>query len=131
MFFSQGIDIVDNERIKKNYLKYGNHFLNKFLTRKEIQHISKKRLNLFSRIANRFAAKEATIKAIGTGFRNGITFKNIEILNDKNGKPLIICDEKILNHLKKIDINIDNSKFYLSISDEKKYSVAIVSILNF
>ena len=68
-------------------------------------------------------------KALGTGFRNKIFFKDIEIMNTFNGTPYIICSERVLKFLKKINNKIDNSKIHLSISDEKKYSIALVSIL--
>ena len=101
MFFSQGIDIVENERIKKNYKKYGKVFLNKFLTKREIHLIKKKQGKFYSRLANRFAAKEAMAKALGTGFRNKIFFKDIEIMNTFNGTPYIICSERVLKIFKK------------------------------
>ena len=95
MIFSQGIDIVDNERIRKTYEKYGNNFLKKFLTKREIDSIRKSKIKFYSKLANRFAAKEAVAKAIGLGFRNSIFFKDFEILNQINGKPYIICSSKV------------------------------------
>ena len=130
MFFSQGIDIVDNERIRKTYEKYGNNFLKKFLTKREINFINKNNKKFHLKLANRFAAKEAMAKAMGSGFRNRIFFKDIEIMNTSKGKPFIICSSKVLNYLEKNHKKIDNSNIFLSIADEKKFSVAIVSIFN-
>lgn len=130
MFFSQGIDIVDNERIRKTYEKYGNNFLKKFLTKREINFIKKNNKKFHLKLANRFAAKEAMAKAMGSGFRNRIFFKDIEIMNTSKGKPFIICSSKVLNYLEKNHKKIDNSNIFLSIADEKKFSVAIVSIFN-
>ncbi|MDC3030471.1 holo-ACP synthase, partial [Candidatus Pelagibacter sp.] len=73
--------------------------------------------------AKRFAAKESLAKAIGTGFRNNLNFKDIEILNDKIGKPYYFKSLKINNIIKK-RFNIEKYNLFLSISDEKDYSVA-------
>ena len=75
-----GTDIVNINRIKKIYSKYGNHFLDKILTKseKKIENQTTKSKNIET-IAKRFAAKEAISKAIGYGFSKGIHFKNIEI----------------------------------------------------
>ena len=79
-----GVDIVENSRIKKSILN--NSFLNRVFTNEEIL-ISKNMKNKSSYFAKRFAAKEAFVKSLGTGFKNGINFKDISIINDKLGKP--------------------------------------------
>ena len=117
-----GVDIVENSRIKKSILN--NLFLNRVFTREEIL-ISKKMKNKSSYFAKRFAAKEAFVKSLGTGFRNGFNFKDISVVNDKLGKPSFFITNKIKNMIKK-KFKVNNFKFFLSISDEKKYSVAFV-----
>ena len=117
-----GVDIVENSRIKKSILN--NLFLNRVFTREEIL-ISKKMKNKSSYFAKRFAAKEAFVKSLGTGFRNGFNFKDISIVNDKLGKPSFYITNKIKNMIKK-KFKVNNFKFFLSISDEKKYSIAFV-----
>ena len=117
-----GVDIVDNSRIKKSILN--NSFLNRVFTSEEIL-ISKNMKNKSSYFAKRFAAKEAFVKSLGTGFRNGLNFKNISIINDKLGKPSFYITNKIKNMIKK-KFKVNNFKFFLSISDEKKYSIAFV-----
>ena len=117
-----GVDIVDNSRIKKSILN--NSFLNRVFTSEEIL-ISKNMKNKSSYFAKRFAAKEAFVKSLGTGFRNGLNFKNISIINDKLGKPSFFITNKIKNMIKK-KFKIRKFKFFLSISDEKKYSIAFV-----
>ena len=117
-----GIDIIDNLRIKKS-LKNKN-FINRIFTTNEIL-LSKKIKDKAAYYAKRFAAKEAFAKALGTGFRNDLNFKDISIINDKTGKPSFIINEKIKKIIKKkFKITIFN--FFLSISDEKKYSIAYV-----
>ena len=117
-----GVDIVDNERIKFS-LKI-NGFVRRIFTKNEIKQ-SKKIKNKVNYFAKRFAAKEAFVKSIGTGFRKNINFKDIEIKNNNNGKPILKISENIKKFLKK-KFNINNFKIYLSLSDEKKYSIAYV-----
>ena len=117
-----GVDIVENSRIKKSILN--NLFLNRVFTREEIL-ISKKMKNKSSYFAKRFAAKEAFVKSLGTGFRNGFNFKDLSVVNDKLGKPSFFITNKIKNMIKK-KFKVNNFKFFLSISDEKKYSIAFV-----
>ena len=117
-----GVDIIENSRIKKSIAN--NFFLNRVFTNKEIL-ISKKIKNKTSYFAKRFAAKEAFVKSLGTGFRDGINFKDISIINDKLGKPSFFINKKIKNLIKK-RFRINSFNFFLSISDEKKYSIAFV-----
>ena len=117
-----GVDIVDNSRIKKSILN--NAFLNRVFTNEEIL-ISKNIKNKSSYFAKRFAAKEAFVKSLGTGFRNGLNFKDISITNDKLGKPSFLITNKIKKIVKK-KFKINSFNFFLSISDENKYSIAFV-----
>ena len=89
--------------------------------------ISEKIDNKTSYFSKRFAAKEALSKALGTGFRDGLSFKDIEVVNDKLGKPYYIISSKIKNLIKKKK-KIKNFNLFLSISDEKEYSVAFTII---
>ena len=117
-----GVDIVENSRIKESILN--NSFLNRVFTKEEIL-ISKNMKNKSSYFAKRFAAKEAFVKSLGTGFKNGINFKDISIINDKLGKPSFFITTKIRKIIKK-RFKINTFNFFLSISDEKKYSIAFV-----
>jgi len=117
-----GVDIVENSRIKKSITN--NSFLNRVFTNKEIL-ISKKIKNKTSYFSKRFAAKEAFVKSLGTGFRDGLNLKDISIINDKLGKPSFFINKKIKNLIKK-RFKINSFNFFLSISDEKKYSIAFV-----
>ena len=119
-----GVDIIENNRIK-NSIKNSN-FLKKIYSAKELRQskLSKNKTNFF---AKRFAAKEALAKAIGSGFRNNLNFADIEIINDKMGKPYYLENSKIKNLIKK-KFNVKNFECFLSISDEKKYSTAFTII---
>ena len=119
-----GVDIIDNKRFRK--LIKDNKFINRIFSKKEIS-ASKKKLNKINFFSNRFAAKESFAKALGTGFRNKLNFKDIEILNDKLGKPFYLINNKIKQIIKK-NIKIVNFELFLSISDEKDYSVAFTII---
>ena len=119
-----GTDIVSVDRIK-NSLKNKN-FIDRVFNNKEILKC-KKLTNSINCYAKRFAAKEAFAKALGTGISNGINFNEIIILNKKSGKPYI----NIVGQTKKIidkKFKKKRSKISLSLSDEKKYAVAFVTI---
>ena len=117
-----GVDILENIRIKKS-LKNKN-FINRVFTTSEILY-SKKIKDKLAYYSKRFAAKEAFAKAIGTGFRNGLNFKDISIINNKVGKPSFVISDKLKKIIKK-QFKITSFNFFLSITDEKKYSVAFV-----
>ena len=119
-----GVDIIKNSRINSSLKIKG--FLNRIYTKKEIQQ-GKKLKNRINFYAKRFAAKEAFVKAIGTGFRSDINFIDIEIKNYKNGKPYISLSKKLNNFLQK-KFKIQKYKVFLSLSDEKDYSIAFVVI---
>ncbi len=119
-----GVDIVDNNRIKS--LIKNKKFVNRIFSKKEIS-ISKKYLNKTNFFSKRFAAKESFAKALGTGFRNNLNLKDIEIINDKLGKPYYLISPKIEKLIKKKKKS-KNFQLFLSISDEKDYSVAFTII---
>ena len=115
-----GVDIVDNTRIKKS-IKNKN-FISRVFSKEEINQ-SKKIKNKANFYSKRFAAKESLSKAIGTGFRNNLNFKDITIVNDKYGKP----HYELNNKVKKLiysKFNVKKIKISLSLADEKKYSIA-------
>ena len=115
-----GVDIVDNTRIK-NSIKNKN-FISRIFSDKEINQ-SKKIKNKVAYYSKRFAAKESLSKALGTGFRKGLNFKDISIVNDKYGKP----NFEISNNVKKLiylRFKLRKIKISLSLADEKNYSIA-------
>ena len=120
--FGVGVDIVDNTRIKK--MIRNKDFLNRVFSNYEILS-SNKIVNKTSFFAKRFAAKEAFSKSLGTGFRNNLNFRDIVIKNNKSGKPFFFITKKVKSLIKK-KFKTKKFNFYLSISDEKNYSVAFV-----
>ena len=119
-----GVDIIQNKRIKT--LIKNKSFVNRVFSKNEIK-FSKKNIDKSNYFAKRFAAKESLAKSIGTGFRNNLNFKNIEILNDNIGKPYYSKSKKI-NDLIYKHFKVKKYNLFLSISDEKDYSVAFTII---
>ena len=121
-----GIDIVENYRLKKILLKKKSNFKKKIFTINEVAYCEKKS-NSINCYSKRFAAKEAFVKALGTGFRKNINFKDIEVVNNTYGKPYISINKKIANKIKTL-FKVKKFNILLSISDEKKYSIASIII---
>ena len=115
-----GVDVIKNKRIQT--LINNKRFINRTFGKNEVK-FSKKFSNKTNYFAKRFAAKEAFAKSLGTGFRNDLNFKDIEILNDKIGKPFYFKTKKVNNIISK-KFKVKNYDLFLSISDEKDYSVA-------
>ena len=124
--FGIGTDIVNIKRIERSLKKNGNALKNRIFSKKEIIYCEKNK-NPFPFYAKRFAAKEALSKALGTGIRKGVNFKNIEILNDSFGKPFILLKGSTAIFLKK---KIKSKKYfiYLSLSDDLPWAQATVII---
>ena len=119
-----GVDIVENLRIK-NAIKNIN-FIKRIYTQSEINE-SKEIRNKVNFFAKRFAAKEAFVKSMGTGFRNGINFNDISVKNKSSGKPELSISSKVDKLIKK-KFKTKSYKIFLSLSDEGKYSIAFVII---
>ena len=119
-----GVDIVENKRLKKSIRNKS--FLSRIFTLLEIKksNLIKNKSIYFSK---KFAAKESFSKALGTGFRKGLNFKDIEILNDNLGKPYFRLNNKIQKIISKT-LKVKNFDIFLSISDEKEYSIAFTII---
>ena len=118
-----GTDIVSVDRIKKS-LKNKN-LLTRLFCKEEISKCSKL-INANNCNAKRFAAKEAFSKAVGTGISKGINFNEIIVMNERNGKPFIKLKGETMRSIKKKFKK--KLKISLSLSDEKKYAVAFVTI---
>ena len=115
-----GVDIVKNKRIQS--LIRNKNFIKRTFGTKELK-FSKEKINKTNYFAKRFAAKEAFSKSFGTGIRGNLSFKDIEILNDKMGKPFFYKSKKIDQIMKK-KFKIKKYDLLLSLSDEKDHSIA-------
>jgi holo-[acyl-carrier protein] synthase len=84
-----GIDIIEIDRIQRVIEKHGGHFYERIFTRREIAYCRAKKKNAVLHFAGRFTAKEAAVKALGTGVAGGIGWTDIEIVNESSGKPVM------------------------------------------
>ena len=124
MTIKTGIDIIEVERIKSNIEKHGESFLNKVFTENEIIYCEDRNVNKFESYTARFAAKEAVFKAISDCLNNkfDIEWKDIEILNDKNGRPFV----QFHNNTK---LQLGNSyEIDISLSHIKEFAIASVIV---
>ena len=122
-----GTDIIDINRIKKVISKYNVRFKKRCFHKGEIEK-SESRFNTIESYAKRYAAKEACAKALGTGLARGVYWKDIEVKNNSQGKPLIKLHNRALHYLYK---NFGkHSNIEVSLSDEKDYAIANVVIVN-
>ncbi len=113
MILNIGIDIIEKNRIKILLKKYNKKFAKKILNKKEVQFLKKKEKIEF--LSKKFTIKESLAKAIGIGFINGLSFKNIEICKTPLGKPSI---KKTYNDIKTL----------ISISHDKNITIALIII---
>jgi holo-[acyl-carrier protein] synthase len=116
MVESLGIDIVEVKRVKTLMEKWGDRFLHRVFTPGEIAYCRGKNAPEQS-FAARFAAKEAILKAIGTGLSQGIRWTSMEIVNDENGSPSVKLGERIKD-------KSGDKKILISMSHTKEYAVA-------
>ena len=123
MIIGIGVDIVEISRIKALYEKYGERFSTRILCAAELKELSDLS-NPVLLLAKRFAAKEAASKALGTGMRDGIGFRSFEVTHNTLGKPGLIFHDAALKKIQLLKIN----SAHVSISDEKKYAVAYVTL---
>lgn len=116
-----GTDIVQVDRIAQVYQKQGERFLNRLLTVAE-QEIFNQRQQSIAFLANRYAAKEAIAKALGTGIAKGVNFVDLEVLPDALGAPQVILH----GYAKQLLQEKGGNRANISLSDEKDYAVAFV-----
>ena len=124
MIFGIGIDIVDLTRVARIHQKYGNRLAQKILGERELGNFSE--TLSAQHLATHFAAKEATVKALGTGFQNGVYPSNIHLDYDRLGKPSIRVSDKVAELFEKNAIR----KVFVSISHDKDLVVAFVVLEN-
>jgi holo-[acyl-carrier protein] synthase len=124
MIFGIGTDIVHINRMRENLDKYGNKFARRILTEKEFSEFESKK-DKAAFLAKRFAAKEATAKAMGTGFSGGLSLHHIGVEHDEAGKPIL----EFLDIAKKFLQDKNIKQTHLSLADERDYAVAFVTLV--
>ena len=116
-----GFDMVEVARIELTLSRWGDRFEKRVFTERELTY-SKNKKDRIQRLACRFAAKEAVLKALGTGWRNGIRWTNIEVTNDDLGKPSIILSGKAEQLSRQLGV----SNIFVSITSTRDYGAAQV-----
>lgn len=122
MIVGIGTDIVNINRIKRVFDKFGDDFVKKNFHEIEIEQINKLSYETkITYLSKRFAAKEAMAKALGVGIGRGLAFKDIAVTNDESGAPAIIIAPEIYP-------DISRHKIHVSLSDDQPFAVAFVTI---
>lgn len=121
MIYGVGIDLVENDRLAKIIAKWGDRFLQRVFCDNEIKYCGKHAQGSINYGA-RFAAKESFLKALGIGLGMGVKLKEIEVVNDKNGKPDLLLRGEAKKQIEKRRI----AKVHLSLTHTKNYATAIV-----
>lgn len=124
MIMGTGIDIVELARIEELISRKEDRLINRIFTDEEREWIPQAFERKLAYIAGRFAAKEAAVKALGTGFGEKVSWQDLSVLSDPAGKPFIKWDERLYP----VFTFLRNSRTFVSISHEKKYAVAQVII---
>ena len=122
-----GNDIIDIRRIERTQDRFGERFIRRIYTEVEIAK-SERRLNRVESYAKRYAAKEACSKALGTGFRRGVFWKDMGVVNLPSGKPTIALTGGALAQLERITPPGMRTEIHLTITDEPPQAQAIVLI---
>jgi holo-[acyl-carrier protein] synthase len=122
-----GNDIIDIRRIEKTLERYGERFVERIYTDIE-KRKSDRRAARAASYAKRFAAKEACSKALGTGFRKGVFWKDLGVVNEPSGRPTMVLTGGALRHLEKIVPAGHKPVIHLTITDDFPYAQAIVII---
>ena len=120
MIFGIGVDVLEAARVKKLYAKYGEHFVERLLMPAERAQLSKtKRTERF--LAMRFAAKEAIVKAMGTGFAHGIWIRDVGVVQNAWGKPEVAYSPRGEKMRRKLGIGDG----HVTLTDEAGLIVAV------
>ena len=127
MIIGIGSDIIDIRRIEKTLGRFGDRFINRIYTDGEIKK-SERRMNRIESYAKRYAAKEACSKALGTGFRKGVFWKDMGVVNLPSGKPTMNLTGGALAQLKAITPAGMKAVIHLTITDEPPQAQAFVMI---
>jgi holo-[acyl-carrier protein] synthase len=120
-----GVDIIEIDRIKKSVDELES-FRNRVFTQNEIAYCEGRNKTKYESYAARFAAKEAVLKALGTGLADGVEWKHIEISNDERGKPLVALTHRALEIFREMD----GKSIDISLSHCSAYAVAYAVIEN-
>ncbi len=127
MIIGLGNDIVDIRRVEKTLERYGSRFIDRIFTETE-KRKSDRRAARAASYAKRFAAKEACSKALGTGFRRGVFWKDMGVVNEPSGRPTMVLTGGAKAALGQLTPPGHDARIHLTITDDFPYAQAIVMI---
>lgn len=127
MIVGIGNDVIDIRRIEETLAKYGERFIQRIFTEVEIRK-SERRAQRAASYAKRFAAKEACSKALGTGFRKGVFWKDMGVVNEPSGKPTMVLTGGARAELDRLVPPGHTARIHLTITDDFPYAHAFVMI---
>ncbi|OSM05233.1 holo-ACP synthase [Magnetofaba australis] len=130
MILGIGVDMLEIARLEQAVQRHGERFLARLFTPAERAVCAQRARGAMACYAKRFAAKEALVKALGSGFRDGLWFTDIEVLNDAQGKPVTQLSGPTLARLQALSQGAGRgeTRIHLSLSDERRYAIAQVVI---
>jgi len=124
MIFGIGIDLIEIERIRAAYLRFGERFAERILGARELERYHQRRLRSDERgityLATRFAAKEAISKSLGLGMRRPMSWRAAEIVNDASGRPVVFVSSTELRKF----VERHRLRLHVSVSDERAFATA-------
>ncbi len=123
MIFGIGTDIVRVGRIRDDLSRFGDRFAERILTANELLEFHQN-VNKANFLARRFAAKEAAVKAMGTGFSNGVQLHDIEVTHDEQGKPMLAFHGRAREFMQERSVAVA----HISLADEQDHAVAFVTL---
>ena len=115
-----GIDIIETDRIKRSVEEHGERFLDRVFTRAEREYCARSKKRYFEHLAGRFAAKEAVLKVLGTGWRGGIAWTDIDIVSHTSGQPQVVLSGECLRIARELGI----AQWHVSISHIETHATA-------
>jgi len=127
MIIGLGSDLIDIRRIEKSLERHGSRFTDRLFTEIE-QKKSDRRKNKAASYAKRFAAKEACSKALGTGLSNGVFWRDMGVVNDRNGKPTMVLTNGAAKRLAQMMPSGYEPHIHLTITDDFPLAQAFVII---
>ncbi len=123
MIFGVGTDVVEMSRIQATYERFGEHFVNRILMEEELE-LYRRSKRPIQFLAMRFAGKEATVKAMGTGFAHGVWLRDVGISNNEWGRPFVILSERGQRVCKRLGIG----NAHVSLTDDGGLVIAFAVV---
>ena len=128
MIIGLGTDLCDIERVEKTLQRFPRRFENRLFTKQEQERAERRPHNRAGRYAQMFAAKEACSKALGTGFREGVFWRDMEVVHLRSGKPTMVLRGGALARMQKLKPEGMRTRIELSLTDESALANAVVII---